>query len=157
MKQSIIIVDPWQTVEPHDKVIRPWLQDEVDTYCKFLNHVVKAEIYKGTDVYIDASQQIVNKNLDSSIPIIDMQELHNKNYTKNIFCGFHYGRCIHRKANELISYGTLFDAVGIAINLSLVLPADDNKYWQNKQTQVTNYMWAYKLEQSSFESINSFI
>ena len=90
MKQSLIIVDPWQTVEPHDKVIRPWLQDEVDIYCKFLNHVVNAEIYKGTDVYIDASQQIVNKNLDSSIPMIDMQELHSKNYTKNIFIFIHY-------------------------------------------------------------------
>jgi len=157
MKQAIVIVDPWQTIEPHDKAIRPWLQDEVNIYCRFLNHMSQVESFKGTDVYIDATEKAVNENLDPNIPVINMQELHNKGYDNNIFCGFHYGRCIHRKANELLSYGTSFDAVGIAINLSLVLPEDKNKYWQVKENQVTNYMWAYKLEQSSFEPVNSII
>lgn len=142
---ALVIVDPHS--RPEDVYDHPILALENKCFSEWLDFVATIELEKGTDIYVLDSGKAVHRcfkkkayNLISSV-----DDMPNDVYSNVMFCGMHYGRCVHTAANVYRTYQRN-TKVGVVKNLSLIHPESE---WKNYDDfDVATYMWSH---QNGFE------
>lgn len=132
----IIVVDAWKHCEKDDLKQYPWLEKETKLFGSFLDLQLSCikERYN-FDIIHSASGRPIMDEVKSDVVIDNISDL--PTYDNYYFCGFHLGRCINKKLNELQRTNT-----GVILNLSMVFPEDSYKKFIAKHPR-NNYYYTY--------------
>jgi len=164
-KRFLAIVDPWANQMPHDVEEFPHLESDISIQCQLIHnqlsrlrplfdeiivvdsgvtpHPLFDELYNiggfiPGDLYYD------QVNFEKSYYLEDKQDW------DAWFCGFHYGRCIQGKINDIIKVcGWDYSRFHIIENLSFLFPGDEKRRWSKWDVNieisknVKKYNWDY--------------
>jgi hypothetical protein len=126
-KRFLAIVDPWANPQPHDADKFPHLQSDISSQCQIISNQLPRLKPLFDDIIVITSYSKTNPIFDE-LPSIDSildGYLSDKQDWDMWLCGFHYGRCIHFKINEVIKrYGWDSNRFYIIQNLSWLFPGD---------------------------------
>jgi len=162
MVNGLVIVDAWQKLVPHNVIDYPDLENELRSFGTFLNQVCNIERKKGTqiihwgeggghwggimdEIEVAAQDKVIGREGNATWE--EIQESIDDLY----WCGFHFGRCIHREAAFISGQ----DA-NIVLNLSLLFPQDswkesfESMYWGRPSSKMHYYLWS----QTGFEEVS---
>ncbi len=161
MVQGLVIVDAWQKLLPHDVAAHPHLENEARSFGTFLNQVCNIEREKGTqiihwgeggtywggimdEIEVAPEDNVIGEGKAGWGEVLaPIDELY--------WCGFHFGRCIHREASFISGQ----DA-NIVLNLSLLFPQDswkerlESMFWGRPASKMHYYLWS----QTGFEEVS---
>jgi hypothetical protein len=117
-KGTIIVVDAWKHCEKEDVIQFPHIEQEARLFGRFLNLRLKNLRSSYTIVHCADGRETMDE-INTSEDIV-INKIHETPDTGGpyYFCGFHLGRCIDRKYNELGRTSH------IIVNLSLLYPED---------------------------------
>ena len=117
-KGTIIVVDAWKHCEKEDVIQFPHIEQEARLFGRFLNLRLKNLRSSYTIVHCADGRETMDE-INTSEDIV-INKIHETPDTGGpyYFCGFHLGRCIDRKYNELGRTSH------IIVNLSLLYPKD---------------------------------
>jgi len=128
-KRFLAIVDPWNEPMEHDSIKYPFLQSDISAQCRIIDNQLPRLKLLFDDIIVIKSYGKTNPIFDE-LPSVDSvlgEYLSDKQDWDMWLCGFHYGRCIHLKIDEVIEqYGWDYNRFHIIENLSWLFP-DDTK------------------------------
>jgi len=128
-KKFLAIVDPWAEPLEHDAEEYPFLQSDISAQCRIIDNQLPRLKPLFDDIIVIKSYRKPNPIFDE-LPSFDHiigggEYLSDKQDWDMWLCGFHYGRCIHLKIDEVIEqYGWNYNRFHIIENLSWLLPGD---------------------------------
>lgn len=143
MKTALIVVDAWDDYWEWDFDVTPFIRNETGAFGQFINYVCNIERNKAVDIYHDGDGYTLMPEIDRSKDItLDRIEDIPKIYDRYLFCGFHYGNCIHRRLDRL---STLMDTskMGAVFNLSMIVPDFDLDRIRNNMLKYNTYYWTH--------------
>jgi hypothetical protein len=172
-KKFLAIVDPWGDSLPNDKERFPHLASDVDSQCQLIHNQL-SRLRPLFDDIIVVDSGITPNPLFAELytiggfifgdPYYDQVTFEKSKYLEDKqdwdawFCGFHYGRCIQGKINDIVKhYGWDYSRFHIIQNLSFVFPEDEKKRlikWDSNIEifkNVKEYDWDYV---SKFNELN---
>ena len=126
-KRFLAIVDPWKECMPHDIEKYPHLQSDVNFQCQLIHNQLTRLKPLFDDIIVMSSGFETNPLFDElpSVGTSSDEYLSDKQDWDMWLCGFHYGRCIHEKVNEVIKwYEWDSNRFFIIQNLSWMFPGD---------------------------------
>ena len=125
-KRFLAIVDPWATPLSHDVEEFPYLESDSSIQCQLIYNQLPRLKPLFDDIIVISNSE--NNFLFDELPSFDnvvTGYLENKQDWDMWLCGFHYGRCIHEKVNEVIKwYEWNSNRFFIIQNLSWMFPGD---------------------------------
>ena len=151
-KRFLAIVDPWKECIPEDAEKFPHLESNTAIQCQLIHNQLPRLRPLFDDVIVINSYKEINPIFDElpSVVSVSGEYLSDKQDWDAWLCGFHYGRCIHLKINEVIEeYGWDYSRFHIIQNLSFMFPGDkrkDIRSWEiNYDTMrlTKEYHWDY--------------
>jgi hypothetical protein len=134
----LIVVDAWKYCEEEDLENFPWLEEETKLFGSFLNlQLCNIKKKHNVDViHFTSNREIMNEIDTTDDLVISSVEEIPADYNMYYFCGFHLGRCINKKIQELNN-----EKSGIVLNLSMCFPKDSYITAVSKETN--NYFYSY--------------
>jgi len=153
-KKFLAIVDPWASPPSHDAEKFPMLASDNEIQYQLIYNQLPRLKPLFDDIIVIKSYRKPNPIFDE-LPSFDHirgggEYLSDKQDWDMWLCGFHYGRCIHLKINEVIEeYGWDYNRFHIIQNLSFVFPGDTAKIcrsWENNfdaMRLTKEYHWDY--------------
>tara|TARA_B110001454_G_C12580740_1_gene376004 strand:+ start:329 stop:811 length:483 start_codon:yes stop_codon:yes gene_type:complete len=127
-KKFLAIVDPWAEPLEHDAEKYPMLEPDNNIQCQLiLNQLSRLKPLFDDIIVLDTGNpphplfdELSNYGHGWQGPYLS-----DKQDWDMWLCGFHYGRCIHYKINEVIEeYGWDYSRFNIIQNLSFMFPED---------------------------------
>ena len=126
-KRFLGIVDPWNETPKRDRIKYPFLQSDTSAQCRIIDNQLPRLKSLFDDIIVIKTYKKTNPIFDE-LPSVDSvlgEYLSDKQDWDMWLCGFHYGRCIHLKIDEVIEqYGWNYNRFHIIENLSWLLPGD---------------------------------
>jgi len=126
-KRFLAIVDPWKECIPEDAEKFPHLESNTAIQCQLIHNQLPRLRPLFDDVIVINSYKEINPIFDElpSVVSVSGEYLSDKQDWDMWLCGFHYGRCIHWKINEVIEeYGWDYNRFHLIENLSFTFPGD---------------------------------
>ena len=127
-KRFLAIVDPWKECMPHDIEKYPHLQSDVNFQCQLIHNQLTRLKPLFDDIIVMSSGFETNPLFAELYTIRGLGKskyLEDKQDWDAWLCGFHYGRCIHLKINEVVGKnGWDYSPFHIIQNLSFMFPGD---------------------------------
>ena len=126
-KKFLAIVDPWIVPPPEDAKKFPMLASDSEIQCRIIDNQLPRLKSLFDDIIVIKTHKKTNPIFDE-LPSVDGvlgEYLSDKQDWDMWLCGFHYGRCIHLKIDEVIKfYGWNYNRFHIIENLSWLFPGD---------------------------------
>ncbi len=124
-KKFLAIVDPWIVPPPEDAKKFPMLASDSKIQYQLIYNQLPRLKPLFDDIIVADSGYTCHPIFDE-LPSYGVGEyLSDKQDWDMWLCGFHYGRCIHLKINEVIEeYGRDYNRFHIIQNLSFMFPGD---------------------------------
>tara|TARA_B100000953_G_C17765975_1_gene340611 strand:+ start:23 stop:511 length:489 start_codon:yes stop_codon:yes gene_type:complete len=126
-KRFLGIVDPWNEPMENDSIKYSFLKSDISAQCQIIYNQLSRLKPLFDDIIVIKSYSKTNPIFDE-LPSFDSvlgEYLSDKQDWDMWLCGFHYGRCIHLKINEVIEeYGWDYNRFHIIQNLSFMFPED---------------------------------
>ena len=151
-KRFLGIVDPWNETPRRDRIKYPFLQSDTSAQCRIIDNQLPRLKSLFDDIIVIKSYKKTNPIFDE-LPSVDSvlgEYLSDKQDWDMWLCGFHYGRCIHIKINEVIEqYGWDYSRFHIIQNLSFMFPEDIKSQVQTWECNIKivqntkEYSWDY--------------
>ena len=143
---AIIISDAWASAYSHDINDYPTLEQEIRLYSEYLNFVMRHERSKGTTiVHAPGSRNIIDCIETSNDIVLGNLSIIPDHFDRYLICGFHYGRCIYDKLNQLSKIKKIQGKeIGAIINLSHWLFRDTVQGTAAQMAKYNNYIWTPK-------------
>jgi len=126
-KKFLAIVDPWRVPPPEDAEKFPMLASDTLIQFQLIHNQLPRLKPLFDDIIVDDSGYTCHPIFDELPRVNNVLEgyLSDKQDWDMWLCGFHYGRCIHLKIDEVIEqYGWNYNRFHIIENLSWLLPGD---------------------------------
>lgn len=150
-KKFLAIVDPWKECLPHDIEKFPHLQSDTNFQCQLIHNQLSRLKPLFDDIMVISNFE--TNPLFDELPSFDnaiTRYLEDKQDWDMWLCGFHYGRCIHNKIDEVIEkYDWNNSRFHIIQNLSFMFPNDTKSNLQTwdrscSMIDIKEYNWNYK-------------
>jgi hypothetical protein len=151
-KRFLAIVDPWQECKSSDAENFPYLKSDLLIQCQVIHNQLPRLEPLFDEIIVIKSNKKTNPIFDE-LPSVDGvldEYLSDKQDWDMWLCGFHYGRCIHIKINEVIEqYGWDYSRFHIIQNLSFMFPEDIKSQVQTWECNIKivqntkEYSWDY--------------
>ncbi len=151
-KRFLAIVDPWAEPLEHDVEEYPFLQSDISAQCRIIDNQLPRLKSLFDDIIVIKTHKKTNPIFDE-LPSVDGvlgEYLSDKQDWDMWLCGFHYGRCIHLKIDEVIEqYGWNYNRFHIIQNLSFLFPGEEkrSRYQQDWIIDIAKnvkvYNWDY--------------
>lgn len=140
----LVVVDAWKHCEKEDVEKYPWLEKETKLFGSFLDLQLQniKQRYSYDIIHCAGGRDIMDEIKTRDIIINNIKDIPAYNFY--FFCGFHLGRCINTKINEIKNKNC-----GIVHNLSMVFPEDSYIGVMKKYSY--NYLYSYN---KGFEKCN---
>ena len=126
-KKFLAIVDPWIVPPPEDAKKFPMLASDSKIQYQLIYNQLPRLKPLFDDIIVIKTHKKTNPIFDE-LPSVDGvlgEYLSDKQDWDMWLCGFHYGRCIHLKIDEVIKfYGWNYNRFHIIENLSWLFPGD---------------------------------
>ena len=149
-KKFLTIVDPWITPPPGDAIKFPMLTSNSKIQYQLIFNQLSRLKPLFDDIIVDDSGYTSHPIFDElpSVVSVSGEYLSDKQDWDMWLCGFHYGRCIHSKINEVIEeYGWDYNRFHVIQNLSFMFPGDTVKKDMIKSRDAVlstkEYYWDY--------------
>jgi len=164
-KRFLAIVDPWEKLMSHDVEEFPHLPSDTLIQCQLIHNQLTRLQPLFDDIIVVDSGITPNPLFDElhniggfifGDPYYDQVTFERSKYLEDKqdwdawFCGFHYGRCIQGKINDIIKqYGWDYSRFHIIENLTFQFPNDEKRRWSrwesniNISENVKEYHWDY--------------
>jgi|ETN07SMinimDraft_1059922.scaffolds.fasta_scaffold193909_1 hypothetical protein len=142
-KRFLAIVDPWKNAMSPDVEEFPYLESDLSIQCQLIHNQLPRLQPLFDDIIVVDSGITPNPlfdelhNIEGFIfgdPYYDQVTFKKFKYLEDKqdwdawFCGFHYGKCIHGKINDIVKhYGWDYSRFNIIQNLSFMFPGDEKK------------------------------
>ena len=126
-KKFLAIVDPWASPVPEDAKEHPMLASDSEIQYQLIYNQLPRLKPLFDDIIVISSGREVHQIFDElpSVVSVKGKYLSDKQDWDMWLCGFHYGRCIHLKIEEVIEqYGWNYNQFHIIQNLSFMFPGD---------------------------------
>lgn len=134
----VVVIDAWKHCEKEDLKLFPWLEKETKLFGSFLDLQLSniKEKYAYDIIHCASGLDIMDEIQTRDLVINKIDEI--PFYDYYYFCGFHLGRCINNRLNNLKKNSN----TGIIINLSMIYPDDSYKRFLSKHPR-NNYYYTY--------------
>ena len=151
-KKFLVIVDPWIVPPPEDAKEHPMLASDIIIQYQLIYNQLSRLKPLFDDIIVISSWLEVHQIFDelpSVGSVLGEEYLDERPDWDMWLCGFHYGRCIHLKINEVVEqYGWDYSRFHVIQNLSFMFPGDkisDIRSWHPDTMRLTKeYYWDYK-------------
>lgn len=136
-KRFLVIVDPWKELMPDDVDNFPHLAPDVAIQCQLIYNQLSRLEPLFDEIIVMSSRREINPIFDELYNVTgdSYEYLLDKQDWDMWLCGFHYGRCIHHKIQEVIDQNEWNnDRFHIIRNLSFGFPGDSkaHEYYSRK-------------------------
>jgi len=134
--KCVIVIDAWKYCEQEDLDLFPWLEKETKLFGSFLDLQLSniKQKYNYDIIHCASSLELMDEIQTRDLVVNKITEI--PKYDYYYFCGFHLGRCINTRINNLNKPNC-----GIVYNLSMVFPEDS--YGRVIEKYSDNYMYSY--------------
>ena len=153
-KRFLAIVDPWEKLIPQDVEEFPHLQSDTLIQCQLIHNQLTRLQPLFDDIIVADSGVTPNPLFDALHNIGGFEKskyLEDKQDWDAWFCGFHYGRCIQNKIEEIVkSYEWDYSRFHIIENLSFQFPGDNEHRWNSKSRRWRVCKWEQNIRVSEF-------
>ena len=153
-KRFLAIVDPWEKLIPQDVEEFPHLQSDTLIQCQLIHNQLTRLQPLFDDIIVAGSGVTPNPLFDALHNIGGFEKskyLEDKQDWDAWFCGFHYGRCIQNKIEEIVkSYEWDYSRFHIIENLSFQFPGDNEHRWNSKSRRWRVCKWEQNIRVSEF-------
>ena len=141
-RTAIIVTDAWRYWSVDLINCWPTINEEITRFCHWLDYCLCLERTRGKLIVHHANGIPTNREISilRNDRIVTSTEEIATDYDQYLFCGFHYGLCIHKKMQEL-SAKVDKSKIGVIVNLSLALHDYDlvkNNHWL---LEYQNFYW----------------
>ena len=151
-KRFLAIVDPWANPSAENTKEHPMLASDSEIQYQLIYNQLPRLKPLFDDIIVIDSGHPPHPMFDElpSVGSVLSEYLSDKQDWDAWLCGFHYGRCIHLKINEVIEEcGWDYNRFHIIQNLSFMFPGDkrkDTRTWKinfNSMRLTKEYYWDY--------------
>jgi len=151
-KRFLAIVDPWAEPRPSDAIDFPSLASDIDLQCRLIHNQLPRLTPLFDDIIVinsDFKTHTIFDELSGYASVLN-EYIDERTDWDMWLCGFHYGRCIHAKINEVKEqYDWGHERFHIIKNLSFMFPRDSEEtilLHSTCRTVVTTkqYNWNYE-------------
>ena len=149
-KRFLAIVDPWASPQPHDAEEFPHLESDSEIQYQLIHNQLPRLKPLFDDIIVTSSGFPIHPLFDE-LPSYGVGEyLSDKQDWDMWLCGFHYGRCIHLRIDEVIEqFGWNYSRFHVIQNLSWLFPGDTkdvcSQFYITKDALLNtkDYYWDY--------------
>ena len=155
-KRFLAIVDPWEECIPEDVEKFPPLESDTAIQCQLIHNQLSRLKPLFDDIIVVDSRRGTNSlfdelpNVSSAVDSFLIDEyISDKQDWDMWLCGFHYGRCIHSKIDEVMEkYDWDNSRFHIIQNLSFMFPKDTKSQLQTwdrfcSMIDIKEHYWDY--------------
>ncbi len=148
-KKFLAIVDPWAEPLEHDVEKFPHLESDTLIQFQLIHNQLTRLRPLFDDIIVVAGSMAPHPMFDElhnvitfhdpttldrerlvELGVLEVEYLSDKQDWDAWFCGFHYGRCLHAKINDIIRYYKWdYNRFHIIENLSFQFPEDEKRIW----------------------------
>ena len=154
MSRFLAIVDPWEKPLEHDVENYPFLASDIDVQCKLIHNQLSRLKPLFDDIIVITSGIKAHPIFDElpNYPSVmhEYISLDKRHDWDMWLCGFHYGRCIHAKIDEVKNeFNWSPNRFNVIQNLSFAFPKDAKRAFYKQDwmidiaKNVNVYDWDY--------------
>jgi len=160
MSKFLAIVDPWEKPMEHDRLEFPFLESDSDIQCKLINNQLPRLKPLFDDIIVISSAKRTHPIFDGLPKYASIMHEYislDKRHDWDMWlCGFHYGKCIHAKIDEVKDeFNWSPNRFNIIRNLSFLFPKDTKeiilKYYNCRQTVLDTKEYNWDFEKRLYE------
>ena len=155
MSRFLAIVDPWEKPLEHDVENYPFLASDIDVQCKLIHNQLSRLKPLFDDIIVITSGIKAHPIFDElpNYPSVmhEYISLDKRHDWDMWLCGFHYGRCIHAKIDEVKNeFNWSPNRFNVIQNLSFMFPRDTkeviNEHYSCKNIvkETKEYNWDFE-------------
>ena len=155
MSRFLAIVDPWEKPLEHDVENYPFLASDIDVQCKLIHNQLSRLKPLFDDIIVITSGIKAHPIFDElpKYPSVmhEYISLDKRHDWDMWLCGFHYGRCIHAKIDEVKNeFNWSPNRFNVIQNLSFLFPRDTREviveHYRCSQTvlDTKEYYWDFE-------------
>ena len=160
MSKFLAIVDPWEKPLEHDSIKFPFLASDIDVQCKLIFNQLSRLKPLFDDIIVISSSEKTHPIFDGLPKYASVMHEYislDKRHDWNMWlCGFHYGRCIHAKIDEVKNeFNWSPNRFNVIRNLSFLFPRDTKEviveHYNCRQTVLETKEYNWDFEERLYE------